>query len=80
MSWRQQNSFFIQGLVPCDKPLLFRQNESSPFLPLRGPLGPFASVPNRMAAELAKPVLSLVEGLKQSSPNRRIRHRGSAAP
>jgi len=60
--------------------LLFRQKDPKPFSPVRVPAGSSASVPNKMARELAESILSLVEGLKQPSPERPIRDRGSAAP
>jgi len=63
---------------PRDESLLFRQKEPKPYLPVRGPSEPAqkpalqdssASVPNKMAQELA--------ALKQSSPRGRF---GTEAP
>ena len=68
----------MQGFAPADDPLLFRQKEAKPFLPVRGPCvpaqkqglrGPSTSVPNKMAQELAP--------LKQPSPRSRF---GTPAP
>jgi len=61
-------NYYMQGFAPADESLLFRQKEPKPFSPVRGG----ASVPNKMARELAL--------LKQPSPERPIRDRGSAAP
>ena len=75
-----------QGFAPADESLLFRQKEPKPFLPVRGPSEPAqkqalrdtsASVPNKMAQDLAESILSLVEGLKQPSPRGRF---GTEAP
>jgi hypothetical protein len=58
---------------PRDEPLLFRQKEPKPFLPVRGPSDPAqkqvlqgasASIPNKRAQELAL--------LKQPSPRSRF--------
>ncbi len=43
---------------------------------MRVPSGAFATVPNKMAQELAESILSLSEGLKQPSPKSRF---GTAA-
>ena len=61
----------MRGFAPADESLLFRQKEPKPFLPVRGPMGASASVPNKMAQELAP--------LKQPSPKKSIRDCGSAA-
>jgi hypothetical protein len=67
-----------QGFAPADESLLFRQKEPKPYLPVRGPSEPAqkqalrdasASVPNKMAQELA--------ALKQPSPRGRF---GTEAP
>ncbi len=54
----------MQGFAPADESLLFRQKEPKPFLPVRVPAGASASVPNKMAQELAL--------LKQPSPRSRF--------
>ncbi len=60
---------------------MFRQKCPKPFLPVRGSYG-VPPPPSRikMARKLAESILSLVEGLKQSSPKGSIRERNSAAP
>ncbi len=70
----------MQGFTPTDEVLLFRQKDPKPFPPVRGPLGPSASVPNNMAQELAESILSLSKDLKQPSPKKSIQGCGSAAP
>ena len=62
-------NYYMQGFAPADESLLFRQKEPKPFSPVRGPAGPSASVPNKMARELAP--------LKQPSPRGRF---GTEAP
>jgi len=62
----------MQGFAPADKVLLFRQKGPKPCPPVRGPLGSFATVPNKMARELAELVLSLAKRLKQPSPRSRF--------
>ena len=59
----------MQGFAPADEALLFRQKCPKPFSPVRGPPGASASVPNKMARELAT--------LKQPSPKSRF---GTEAP
>ncbi len=63
---------YMQGFAPADEVLLFRQKDPKPCSPVRGPAGSSASVPNKMARELAL--------LKQPLPERPIRDGGSAAP
>jgi len=73
----------LSGLSrPRDEALLFRQKCPKPFPPVRVPPKNGEPRPGTeyMARKLAESILSLVEGLKQSSPNSRIRYRGSAAP
>ncbi len=61
---------FLCGVSsPRDESLLFRQKGPKPFLPVRGPAGASAFVPNKMAQELAL--------LKQPSPRSRF---GTPAP
>jgi hypothetical protein len=62
-------NYYMQGFAPADESLLFRQKEPKPFSPVRGPAGASASVPNKMARELAP--------LKQPSPRGRF---GTEAP
>jgi len=40
-------NYFMQGFVPADETLLFRQKCSKPFPPVRGPSGTSASTPNQ---------------------------------
>jgi len=61
---------------PRDESLLFRQKEPKPCLPVRGPPGPSASAPNKMARELA-PRCKATFPLKQPSPRSRF---GAPAP
>jgi len=61
-------NYLKQGFAPADEVLLFRQKDPKPFSPVRGPPGPSASAPNKMARELAP--------LKQPSPRSRF---GAAA-
>jgi len=41
----------MQGFAPADEVLLFRQKDPKPFPPVRGPMGPSASAPNKMARD-----------------------------
>ncbi len=59
----------MQGFALADEVLLFRQKDPKPLSPVRGPPGASASVPNKMARELA--------ALKQPSPRGRF---GTEAP
>ncbi len=59
----------MQGFALADEVLLFRQKDPKPLSPVRGPPGASASVPNKMARELAP--------LKQPSPRGRF---GTEAP
>ncbi len=53
----------MQGFVPADDLLLFRQKEAKPFLPVRDPKGVPGPAPRiKMAQKLAT--------LRQSSPKR----------
>ncbi len=70
----------MRGVVPARR---------GPFVSAKGPKtisararplwGNFAARPNQMARKLVESILSLVEGLKQSSPKCRIRPGSEAA-
>ncbi len=61
----------MQGFAPADEVLLFRQKDPKPFSPVRGPLGPSASVPNQDGEGTRSAQTALAE--------RPIRYEGSAA-
>ncbi len=64
---------FLCGVSPLQtSPFCFGKRDQNHFLRVRGPPGPSASAPNKMAQELAL--------LKQPSPKRPIRDESSAAP
>jgi len=71
-------NYCMQGVAPADEALLFRQKCPKPFPPVCGPKGvPPPPYRIKMVRELAEPVLSPVEGLKQPSPRSRF---GAPAP
>ena len=61
----------MQGFAPADEALLFRQKCPKPFPPVRGPLGPSASVPNQDGEGTRSAQTALAK--------RPIRYGGSAA-
>jgi len=54
--------FYLRGFAPADEALLFRQKCPKPFSPVRGPVGPSASVPNHYGSETRSAQTVLAEG------------------
>ena len=64
---------------PRDESLLFRQKEPKPFLPVRGPTGSFASVPNQDGSGTRSEVKSHLSA-QTALAERPIRYGGEASP